>query len=617
MSNLPEAEAILQTLKREHPRIHVDADTPARLRRNIESDALAKRWWAQAQTDAEAMVNEAPSTYDIPDGKRLLSTSRRALQRVQTLGVTWMVTGDDRYADRAWRELEAVAGFKDWNPTHFLDTAEMAYAVGLGYDWFYDRWTQDQRRILRQALKRHALDIAADAYRGKGPHRHKWWTQATHNWNQVCNGGVTAGALAIAEDEPELAGFIVRSAAERLPQALEHYSPDGAWFVGPVYWGYATKYTVVVLDAMRTALGTDFGLSEIDGLAEAGLMSIHCAGPTDELYNFGDARAGRSAPAEMLWLARRYERPAYGGWLRDRAEWAGSPERCLQWADAPGEPDDVQALPLYRHFRVAEVFTARSAWDDPNAAFVGIKGGHAAIQHANLDCGSFIYDVDGVRWAIDLGKDNYNLPEYFGSRRWEYYRMRAEGHNTLLINPDAEADQDPGAKTAFTDTSAEGGAVRASVDLSSAYRKHGAQSVQRTAELKGKALTITDEVELASPGEIWWLLHTRAEIDLAADGRSAVLRQDGQRVKVSLETAPNDARFEVMDASPLPGSPDPEGQNPNTGAELLNGAEGDTVRVGQTPQWGEPNPDEAIHKLAIHLKQVRAAEIVVAMGPGQ
>ena len=31
------------------------------------------------------------------------------------------------------------------------------------------------------------------------------WVKSYHNWNQVCNAGMTYGALAVFEDEPDLA----------------------------------------------------------------------------------------------------------------------------------------------------------------------------------------------------------------------------------------------------------------------------------------------------------------------------------------------------------------------------------------------------------------------------
>ncbi|MEI6874747.1 MAG: heparinase II/III family protein, partial [Spirochaetota bacterium] len=79
-------------------------------------------------------------------------------------------------------------------------------------------------------------------------------------------------------------------------------------------------------------------------------------------------------------------------------------------------------VPLDVRFRgQAELAIFRSAWHDPRALFVGFKAGHNDAGHAHLDLGSFVLDADGVRWAQDLGPDDYNLPAYFGDKRWTYY----------------------------------------------------------------------------------------------------------------------------------------------------------------------------------------------------
>ena len=80
------------------------------------------------------------------------------------------------------------------------------------------------------------------------------------------------------------------------------------------------------------------------------------------------------------------------------------------------------------------VVTMRSSWDDPNARFVGFKGGDNKVNHSHADLGTFVLDAMGYRWAMDLGPDDYNLPGYFGKERWNYYRLRTEGHNTLVVD---------------------------------------------------------------------------------------------------------------------------------------------------------------------------------------
>ena len=43
-------------------------------------------------------------------------------------------------------------------------------------------------------------------------------------------------------------------------------------------------------------------------------------------------------------------------------------------------------------------------------------------------------DADGQRWITAMGSDDYNLPGYFGDKRWTYYRLGTQGQNTLLID---------------------------------------------------------------------------------------------------------------------------------------------------------------------------------------
>ena len=84
-----------------------------------------------------------------------------------------------------------------------------------------------------------------------------------------------------------------------------------------------------------------------------------------------------------------------------------------------------------------EVVTMRSAWDDPNALFVGIKAGYNQVNHGHLDLGNFELDALGVRWARDLGSENYNLPGYWegkrGGQRWSYYRLNSASHNVVML----------------------------------------------------------------------------------------------------------------------------------------------------------------------------------------
>jgi len=47
-----------------------------------------------------------------------------------------------------------------------------------------------------------------------------------------------------------------------------------------------------------------------------------------------------------------------------------------------------------------------------------------------------VFDSAGHRFLHDLGADSYALPDYFGNKRWSYYRLGTWGHNTLTFDGD-------------------------------------------------------------------------------------------------------------------------------------------------------------------------------------
>jgi hypothetical protein len=225
-------------------------------------------------------------------------------------------------------------------------------------------------------------------------------------------------------------------------------------------------------------------------------------------------------------------------------------------------------LPRDKYFRGAEVVTFRTAWDDRQALFVGFKAGDNKANHSNLDLGTFVLDALGERWAVDLGADDYNLPGYFGAQRWNYYRLRAEGHNTLVLNPGTAPDQDPQAAARIVKFTSRPDRSLAVADLSSAYA-HYAREVRRgVALLDGGQVLVQDEVRAVQPAEVWWFLHTAAEITVADHGRRATLFQGSRRLEAEV-LAPADARWTVMEARPLPTSPQPEKQHANPGVRKL------------------------------------------------
>ncbi|MEI7730162.1 MAG: DUF4962 domain-containing protein [Verrucomicrobiota bacterium] len=580
----PAAPEILATLKKPHPRLLMSTEDFARLRKEVDTDPNLQKWFQRVRDNAGKILRETPVKYEIPDGLRLLATSRKVVDRVYCLALMYRLSGDAKYAERAWKELETAAAFQDWNPKHFLDTAEMSLGFAIGYDWLFDYWTPQQKTVLRTAIVEKGLKLGVDCQRGKAAKGvGSFWVRAHHNWNQVCNGGIGMGALAVADEVPALAGEFLEASLKSIQLAMMEYGPDGAWAEGPGYWNYATMYNVTFLAGLESALGTDYKLSSIPGFSEAGSFPITAVGPTGRSFNYADAHEGGITASCLLWLANKFNRPDYA--VYEIQGTVGSPTDMI-WYNSRLDLKTAKQAPLDKYFRGAEVVSLRGAWNDKNASWVAFKAGDNKANHSNLDLGVFVMEALGVRWAVDLGADNYNMPGYFGGQRWNYYRMRAEGHNTLVLNPGKEADQDPKSVAKVVRFETSPNLAFGITDLSPAYARQAASVLRGIALLNRKQVLIQDEVRMAKPGELWWFMHTAATIQLDNSGSKATLQRDGQRLVASI-LSPASARFTVMNAQPLPTSLNPEMQNKNA----------------------------KIKKLAINLKAVADERLVVLLTP--
>ncbi|MDP6635121.1 MAG: DUF4962 domain-containing protein [Phycisphaerae bacterium] len=536
---------VLSTLDKTRPRLMLkDADLQ-KLKTRCKSDPILQKCVADVIKSADSCLRKRPLVHK-KIGPRLLHVSRDCLRRTYSLALAWRWTGDKKYADKAVENILTVCAFKDWNPSHFLDTAEMSHAVGVGYDWLHSYIDEATRKKIRDGLIRNGMELGVAGYNKK-----HWWSRSSHNWNQVCNSGLVVGALAIADTDPKYARTIISEAIKSLPRAIKTYAPDGAWSEGPGYWHYATRYTAYGLAAMDSALGTDFGLSKITGLSEAGLFPVYTTGPTGMYVNFADSgtRARRGSMGCMFYLARKFNRPFISDAEHAMIAKRSATSEHVMWYVPPSGKKATRDLDrLFRGSVPVALF--RSGWD-PDALFVGIKAGYNQVNHGHLDLGNFEMDALGVRWSRDLGSDNYNLPGYWSGRndngrRWKYYRLNSQSHSVPLINGDNQAAAGKASILKFQASKPE---PFVTIDLTSAYKK-AASKATRGLKLvcNRKAVLVQDEFELtgAKGSEIKWAMTTDAKITIKSKDL-AELTLDGQKLSARI-LAPSGAEFAVESA---------------------------------------------------------------------
>lgn len=553
----------LATLYPSHPRLLFHEDQMAAIRKAVKDDPFAAVWYGQQLAIGEKLLATSPNVYVIGGPEHtLLSTARDLEGRIFTLAGLYRISGDRRFADRAIAEMLAAAAFPDWYPTHFLDDGEIAAALGIGYDWLFDVLTPAQRTTIRTAIATKGLDEwihridSGDAIH----HEH-------NNWNQVCNGGESVGALAIAEDEPARARRILDHAHAAITDIMKLFAPDGGFEEGPGYWNYATSYNVLYIAALDSALGNDSGASQATGFDRTTDYHIQSTGPTLQYANFGDAHADVYPSPQVFWFARRYARPFYAANERplvlastlNPAEQKESQRFSmlgLLWAALPPVNGNAAPLPLVQSFsRVAQTYM-RGAWGDPNTWFVGFKGGDAHASHGHLDLGNFVLDALGQRWALDLAGDNYGLPGYFGRQRWSYYRMRTEGHNTLTIDGQ---NQDLDAISPLIASGSMASSLYSIADLDKVYKGKLSSWKRGVQLIAGQRVLVEDEFAPASaPVDAVWNFHTEADVKIAADGRSATLTRGGKSI-VARILAPASAHFSTASAIQQPPQASNEG----------------------------------------------------------
>jgi len=566
-----------------HPRLFLTKQREAEIKQLMQSDEFLARLVEKLIAKADRAKTEQPTDYRIPDGLRLLGQSRRSLERTTVLAFAYRMTGRKEYADAAIEEMLAVCRFSDWNPKHYLDVGEMATAVGIGYDWLYDVIPAKERHEICAAMVKHAMETGLPIYEAKN-----WWVTSHNNWNEVCNAGLTIGALAIADEQPQLAERVVGLAIASLPNGLSAYKPDGAYPEGPIYWGYGASFTGLMLKVLDDVFKDDFGLLQSQGLNVTGDYYMGIIGPNYLSFNYADGGETSDSSPMMFALSTFYDRPDYAVWIRDflrskdRYAWGRLAVFHAVWYNPAGTDADFAKTPLAKTFSgIQDVCTMRTAWGDPNAAFLGFKAGNNRANHGHLDIGSFIYEVNGVRWAVDLGIDDYNLPGYFGGQRWDYFRLNTRSHNTLLIgdknqNPAADCKigdfqfgvggliplQAMRTRRAILTVPHENMIAAAAVDMTDAY-KGQVQFALRTADLlKYGSVAIEDYLEGVTEPVRWGMM-TQADIELSEDGKTAMLSQRGRKIKVKLEYDYAE-KFEIVSATPPT-----EAENQNQGFSML------------------------------------------------
>jgi len=524
-----------------HPRILLFEGEEAVIRANINADPTWKKMHEAILVECNKILGRSP-VERILTGLRLLSKSRICLQRVFLLSYAYRMTGYEKFLNRAETEMLAAANFMDWNPSHFLDVAEMTMALAIGYDWLYDGLPESSRETIREAIVHKGLYPSFnDDY--------NWFLRSTNNWNQVCNAGMTYGALAVGGVYPELAKSTIDRAIESIPLAMEEYQPNGAYPEGYGYWRYGTSTNVMFLSAIEKVFDTDFGLAQASGFLETGGFLEHMTGTTSLCYNWGDCGLGGTLSPAMFWFAERTNNPSLL-WVEKKylqresfSKFTG--DRLLPALMIWGKDISLENIPeptekVWMGQGANPVSLMRTSWSDPNAIYLGFKAGSPSVNHGHMDIGSFVMEADGVRWASDLGNQNYESLESKGlkifgkgqdAQRWTILRMNNYYHNTLTI--DGELQRVSG--RAIIDRHSDASDFPYTISHISSVYNGQLEAFWRGVGIKDEQyVIIQDELKtLNKTTKVEWKMLTQADVMLG--DKEAILTKDGKILYLKVE----------------------------------------------------------------------------------
>lgn len=521
-----------------HPRLLLKKGDITAMKEFAAKSPNAKKIHNLIIAEADKVLEQAP-VERVMTGRRLLSVSRTALQRIFYLSYAYVTTEDMRYVARAEKEMLVISEFEDWNPSHFLDVGEMTMALAIGYDWLYRKLPVHSRSIIGTAIYEKGLlpsENASDA----------WFFKSNNNWNQVCNAGMIYGALATMERSPEYCKALIAKCLESNKIAQKCYDPNGAYPEGYGYWEYGTGFEVMLVAALQSALGTDAGIKSQQSFMQTADFMTYMTAPSGQAFNYFDSGMNCSAIASKYWFAReRHDASIVAIDEKFVAEGKFHADRLLPIYMIFGSSVNLSGakLPTRNTWSVqgeVPLFVYRSGWTHPNDTYFAIKGGKAESNHGHMDAGSFIYEYDGVRWAADLGSHDYNRLEQAGvnlwdmsqvSQRWDVFRIGAESHNTLVFNGQRHVVNGKAEIIDTYNTSRSKGAV---VKLTPVFAPY-AREVVRTAELdKNDYLSIKDHIAMGdAPAKVEWKITTRAKAEIISQ-QVIMLTQDGKTMYLKL-----------------------------------------------------------------------------------
>lgn len=622
----PDAEKIasdynVSALKGVHPRVLADKSDFDRIKSLMQTDETMIKWAKGMINSADGYLKDTtPLIYELRDGVRLWYVSLDMIRNMTVLGMAYQLTGDKKYADRAWIDLESVSNFPSWHPEHHIDVGGLAVGVAIGYDWMYDAFTLEQREVIEKGAYKNGFFDYIEGYQGRSSLMAGGITNKA-NHNQVMNSGGAMLGIAFMDVYPREAAYCVAESLRCLEYAIIGYAPEGSWFEGMGYGAMSLEYLSYQLASIKKVFNTVYTMDATDGLDKIAQFFLYMQSPMGCItYADGASQAVAFDPA-VMWLCDHYGDYDSISSLNKMFSFPLSVRGMLWYR--PEQLGGGAALGLDHKYNDQQIVTMRDSWDsDKHTVFAGIKGGLPGENHGHMDVGKFDFYANGIQWTLELGLDNYNLPNYFSdadeaSPRWSYYRMRAEAHSTIFINPDEYGEYNPNVKAMITRYETKPRGAIAVLDMTESHMGK-AKKAERAMQMADdrRSLVIRDEIELTyDNSKVYWHMITDKNVEVNADGKSVKVSDPiNPSNYIIVDFVSNQSfRLSAVPCEPLPTSPHPDGIADDTSKTTirleLTGSGNVSITAKLTPCTVEDGADVSAFDTLISTWRIPDGEI--------
>lgn len=472
---------------------------------------------------ADAILMAKPLTREDFNGEGAASGNEIG-RRIFYLSYAFVMTEDMSYARRAESEMLAVSMFNDWNPADPDSIAEIAWALSIGYDWLYHSLPVHSRSIIGTAIYEKCL-------RG---------ISSLDNIDDKALLSVMYASLATLERAPDFCKNLIEKIVTRYnTDVFANYTIDNKPHRSMKALAEDTACEVMAVAALQSALGEECGVDVPQEFMRTAEYLDFMVAPSGKTFNFGDLQNEPSVISSKYWFAAQNSDSSLVA-VDERLIKAGNlphgwnmPLHII-FASAVEFNKPAKRSNSWTSKGEAPIYIYRSGWNDSTDTYFAIKGGRPADPDSHMDGGAFIYEWEGVRWAVDAGAaDKQAIAKALadGKSRWDMFRCGAVSHNTLTINGHNHKENGLAKMTESFTTASHKGAV---VDLSELFADD-VKSVVRRAELdKKNYLKISDHIVMDSySGTIEWKIATYAKAEIA--GPSLIkLTQDGKEIYMHL-----------------------------------------------------------------------------------